>query len=434
MSLLIKNAKLVKNSHEVIRHILIEGKTITRISTSMPKADNIINADFNYVIPGCIDAHVHVREPGMTHKEDFFTASKAAAAGGITTILDMPNNNPATISLEALDKKRHLAKKSIVNYGFHFGATSDNIDEINKAHNIASIKVFMGSSTGSLLVDDPTTLEKIFRETRKLMTVHAEDEETIKQLTKKYSKESNPNIHPKIRNNTVAAKAVNKAIRLAKHYRHRLHILHVSTKEELSLIRLANTKYVTCETTPHHLFMTKEMLDKKGNLVKMNPPLRSKVDNGALWHAVKKEIINIIATDHAPHLLKEKQQNYWKAPAGIPGLETMLPLLLNSVNEGRLTMKQIVRLTSNNPAAIFAIKNKGMIKAGYDGDLTIVDMNLRKKVSDKELFTKCGWSPFSGLELRGWPVTTIVNGSVVYNYGKINNIKANEVKFDIFRY
>jgi dihydroorotase len=338
----------------------------------------------------------------MTHKEDFMTGSMAAAAGGITTFLDMPNTIPPTSTIALLDEKRRLAEKSIVNYGFHFCAASvdsnSNVDEIKKAKNIASVKVFMNLSTGKLMINDEKVLDEIFaasKENPGIVSVHAEEE------------------------------MVEKAIKLAKKHNTKLYLCHISKADEVNMIRREKTHDVFVEVTPHHLFLTE--IDDKDSFTKMKPSLRTLDDQEALWQAIDEGIVDTIGTDHAPHTVEEKQSAQF--PYGIPGCETMLPLLLNSVNESKISLETIQKLCCENPANIFRIKNKGFIREGYDADLVVVDMDLVKTVDNAQLFTKCKWSPFRGKTLTGWPVMTIVNGAKVFDYysdRQIINIEVDE--------
>ncbi len=427
MSMLIKNCRLLYQGKSVTRNIYIEGSIIKKITNDIINSDVVINANNNFVLPGVIDPHVHMREPGQEHKEDFFTGSMAAAAGGVTTFLDMPNNSPPCTTESALNIKRKLAsQKSLVNFGFHFGASTDNLEQIKEIDNVASVKIYVGSSTGNLLVNDDAQLYDIFSNT-KLAVLHAENESLIQRNIKQYEGYTIPDIHADIRNNMVAATAVARALSIAKYTDAKLYFAHVSTRDELEILK--NQKaYV--EVAPHHLFFTKKELTKQDNYAKMNPPLRSSDDRDALWWGIKNGIVNTIGSDHAPHTIEEKEKEYWEAPAGVPGVETTLPLLLNEVNEGNITLPKIVELMSINPARIFKIKNKGMIKEGFDADLTIVDMDLLKRVDPDKMFSKCGWSPYDGLKLRGWPVMTIVNGNIVFEEGEINkNKRGHEVEF-----
>ena len=397
MSLLIKNGKVYQNGALIQKNIFVKNGKIAKVTSQEIKSDEIIDAKNKIIIPGLIDGHVHFREPGFTHKEDFFTGSCAAAAGGITTILDMPNTKPPTTDLKRLEEKRKLAKKSIVNYGFHFGSTTDNISEIKKAKNIASVKVYMDYTTGDLKIDDNNVLQEIFSN-RRICAVHAENEQILN------------------------------AINLIKNTDNNIHFCHISSKEELYYAKKDRIRgNVSVEVTPHHLFLTAKDLNKLGSFGEMKPGLKTKEDQKALWEGIYNGKVDTIATDHAPHTKEEKMNvNY---PYGVPGCETMLPLLLNAMNEKRITLKKIVELCCGNPAKIFKIKNKGFIKGGFDADLTIIDLSLEKEVRNEELFTKCKWSPFAGWALKGWPVTTIVNGNIILNNGKINNVKAKEVLY-----
>lgn len=399
MSLLLKNCKVIEDGNTILRNILIsEGKIISIISENSGNSDEIncekvIDCNNKLVLPGLIDPHVHFREPGMEHKEDFLSGSCAAAAGGITTVLDMPNTNPPTFTLSDLENKKNLAMKSIVNFGFYFGASADdNIMEIKKAFdsgNVAAVKVYMNDTTGNLLITDNLLLEKIFETAKiseKVVAVHAEGE------------------------------MVKKAVELAKKCGNKLYLCHISTKEEIDYINTnktnGNDNTLFVEVSPHHLFLTEE--DDNGAFTKMKPVLKTINNQQALFDAVNSGVVDVIGTDHAPHTLEEKREiNY---PYGVPGCETVLPLLLNAVNEGRISLKKVQELCCENPAKIFGIKNKGFIKEGYDADLVILDLEMERIVENEKLFTKCKWSPFAGKKLKGWPIMTIVNGNIVYSY------------------
>lgn len=350
-------------------------------------------------LPGLVDPHVHFRTPGLEYKEDFTTGSTSAYYGGFSYVLDMPNTNPATVTEKDLDEKIIATRNISIKIGFQFGATLDNLEEIKKVEDkISAIKVFFGSSTGNLLVNDEEVLEKIMRETTKIITVHAEDEDTIQKNNEKFTSQNDPKVHSMIRNPEAARVAVEKIIRLVRKTNHPVYFCHVSTKGELDLIREAKKEGlpVFAEATPHHLYFDDSMYEQKGNLIKVNPPIRSREDVEALWKAVNDGTIDTIGSDHAPHLLSEKMKDYREAPSGMPGVETSLPLMLNAVNEGRLTIDRLVKLMSTNSAEIFGLDLSGME--------TKVDLDEKKVVTASELHSKCGWSPYEGMELQGWPV------------------------------
>lgn len=425
MKTILKNAHLVSSKEVVEGDLLIEDGLISKMggNIDVPGAEEI-DCSGKYVIPGVVDAHVHFRSPGYEYKEDWETGSRAALAGGVTTVFDMPNTNPHTTTLEALEQKRALAgAKSLVNYGLFFGGTGKNIEEVKKAQGIVGVKVYMGETTGQTIEGDSDFMEallrQLFENTNRVVAIHAEDEETIKKHLEVYKDEKNPEVHSLIRNDLVAFAAARRAVHLAKKYGGRLHICHMSTKKEVELMSKYLEDSITCEVAPHHLIFTVSDYAKKGTLIKMNPPVRSAGDVEALWGALRDGVVSIIATDHAPHLLKEKEQDYWDAPAGIPGVEFSLPLMLNAVNEGMLKLTDIVRLMCEGPANLFDIQNKGMLKVGYDADITVVDMDKERVVQDSEVKSKCGWSPYAGMKLRGWPVMAFVGGILMMENGKI---------------
>src|SRR3989338_8396064 len=399
MPLLLKNCRILVKDKFYSKNILIKKDKISKITNKEPKADQIIDVNNNFVLPGLIDAHVHMREPGLTHKEDFLTGSMAAAKGGVTTFLDMPNTVPPTTTISALEEKRKLASKSVVNYGLNFGATLNNISDIKKAKNIAAVKLYMDATTGDLKVGDYDAIAGIFKAS-KLAIIHAEDL-SVKNAVDIFIKN-------RIKN--------------------RLHVAHVSSEKEL-LYSKNNPikKQVTVEVTPHHLFMTEKDIQSLGAFAEMKPGLKTENDRKALWNGIESGMVDVIATDHAPHTKEEKEiANY---PFGVPGLETMLPLLLDAFNNNKITLQKIIQLCCENPAKIFKIKNKGLLKEGYDADLVIADLEKRQAVRSEDLLTKCRWSPFEGKILKGWPVMTIVNGNVVYDGGEIKDIKAKEIKY-----
>ncbi|ODS42359.1 MAG: hypothetical protein MSIBF_03265 [Candidatus Altiarchaeales archaeon IMC4] len=427
---LIKNCRIVSSEGVVEADILVEGEKVAKIGKGMHH-ENTIDAKNNLVLPGLIDAHVHFREPGAGSKEDWLTGSSAAAAGGVTCVLDMPNTQPPMTTVALLNEKRKIASsKSVVDFGFHFGASGDNLLEIAKADNIASVKYYLGSTTGSLLIDNDACIIEGFEAVAKrgtIATVHAEDESMIKRLSEKLKAENRTDAlaHNDSRPPVCAASAVNRMVFLSENAKNRLHICHVTSRAELDV--LEGHPKVTKEATPHHLFLNQDDVKRLGNFAKTNPPLRSKEDQKYLWDSVVGGKIDIIASDHAPHLKRAKEADVWSAPSGVPGIETMLPLLLNAVDERRIRIEQVAGLVCENPAWVFGIKGKGRIAQGYDADLVIIDMNMKKRVEGDKLFTKCGWSPFEGVGLKGWPVKTFVRGNLVFDEGNINKMHGKEV-------
>ncbi len=367
-------------------------------------------------LPALIDPHVHFRVPGAEHKEDWITGSKAAIAGGVTTVFDMPNNQPSTIDEQKLHNKKRLIEEQLkesgidLNYHLYFGASPDNLEEIRKVKDeIAGIKMFMGASTGSLLVDKREDQEKIFKlagELGLVVAVHAENNTEMEKRAKEIGETTLVHDHSKIRDREAAIKSTKEAIEMAENYNTTLYILHGSTKEEVELVREAKDRKlpVYLEVTPHHLFLTEDDYDQLGTKVQMNPPMRELDDLDALWDGILDGVVDTIGTDHAPHTLEEKSKPYGQAPSGVPGIETYLPLLLDAHNKGRISLEKIVELTRTNIEHIFNIPS--------NNDWTIVDLNLVREVKNENLKTKCGWSPFAGRNLKGWPVATVLNSKI----------------------
>jgi len=420
--ILLKNGEVVSSKGTLKIDVLIdEGKIV-----GFPEeGDEVVGAEVidcmdKLILPGVIDPHVHFREPGATYKEDFESGSRAAVAGGVTTVLDMPNNDPPTISCEALDDKRALVSgRSYVNYGFYIGYDGGNLEEVNGAGNVAGVKVFVADSTGKMGVsrDD---LEALFEKGNKLIVAHAEDTKIIEENKKKLlGGDYGPEIHSEIRSPEAAVSAVKLVCELAKKYSAKLHIAHVSTEGEVDVIEKYKDVGVTCEVTPHHLHLTEDDYNRWKNFIKVNPPVRSQMEVFSFWKALKMGVIDIIDTDHAPHSLEEKGGEYLDVPAGVPGVEMLLPIFLNTVDSEGLTISELVGLVCEKPAEIFGISNKGRIMEGYDADIVVVDMELEKKVERENLFSKAGWSPYEDMVLKGWPVLTIVNGEVVFDHGEI---------------
>ncbi len=416
-----------------VRDVEVQQGKITQVSPeiSSPVAQEIDAAGLT-LLPGVIDPQVHFREPGLEHKEDLFTASCACAKGGVTSFLEMPNTRPLTTSQAALNDKLHrAAEKCLVNHGFFIGATVDNLPDLRQANPTPGIKIFMGSMQGALLVDQEAALEAIFAEGSRLIAVHAEDQARIAERRQQFLGNKNPVVHSQIQDNQAALSATQLALRLSRKYQRRLHILHLSTAEEAELLRQEKPAWVTAEVTPQHLLLNTKAYETLGTLAQMNPPLRSPYDNEVLWQALLDGVIDFIATDHAPHTLAEKAQEYPQSPSGMPGVETSLPLMLTQAMQGRCTIAQVTKWMSTAVARAYGILNKGVIAPGYDADLVLVDLDTYRPVLRQELLTKCGWSPFEGWTLTGWPVLTIVGSQVVYERGKLyTDVRGRALRFE----
>jgi len=383
---------------------------------------HILDAQGLVLLPGIIDPQVHFREPGLEHKEDLWTASHACAKGGVTSFLEMPNTRPLTTNQATLDDKLHrAAQKSLVNYGFFIGATRFNLAELNQVHPVCGIKIFMGSMHGDLLMDDPEYLERIFAQGTRLIAIHAENQQRITQRRTQFANQYHiPDIHSEIQDDIAALEATELAVNLSIKYRRRLHILHLSTALEVEFLRLHKRPWITTEVTPQHLLLNRSAYQELGALAQMNPPLRTVYDNQILWQGLKEGVIDFMATDHAPHTLEEKAQAYPQSPSGMPGVETLLPLMLTQVKQGKCTLKQVTQWLSTKVAEAYKIPNKGRIALGYDADLVLVDLEHEYPVRRTDLQTKCGWSPFENWILTGWPQVTIVGGRIVYYQGQFN--------------
>lgn len=424
-NLLIRRANiLLPNGDFLVGDVQVRDRQIVQIAPEILTADSEfreIDAAGLTLLPGVIDPQVHFREPGLEYKEDLFTASCACAKGGVTSFLEMPNTRPLTTTQSALDDKlQRAAQKCLVNYGFFIGATAENQPDLLTAQPTPGIKIFMGSMHGALLVDQDAALESIFAKGDRLIAVHAEDQARIKQRREEYAGINDPAIHSKIQDNQAALLATQLALGLSKKYQRRLHILHMSTAEEADLMRQDKPSWVTAEVTPQHLLLNTSAYETIGTLAQMNPPLRSPHDNEVLWQALLDGAIDFIATDHAPHTLEEKSQEYPNTPSGMPGVETSLALMLTQAMQGRCTVAQVSNWMSTAVAKAYKIPNKGAIAPGYDADLVLVDLNTYRRVLREELLTKCGWSPFEGWNLTGWAAYTIVGGQVVYDRGNLN--------------
>jgi len=382
-----------------------------------------IDAEGKLLMPGVIDPQVHFREPGGTNIEDLGSGSRAAVRGGVTSFLEMPNCKPATIDQAQLDWKiARASATSVANFGFFIGATIDNLASLNNATPACGIKIFMGSSTGDLLVNEEKDLDRIFGNGERLIAVHAEDEARIRERTNELLGEDETRdyaLHSRIRDAQTALIATDRALYLSQKYGRRLHILHLSTAEEVERLRTAKTGQVTCEVLPNHLFLSTDDYQALGSRVQMNPPIRNPDNAAKLWAGLHDGVIDIIATDHAPHLLEDKTRPYPRSPSGIPGVETSLPLMMTAMREGKCTLAQILRWMCSGPAELYRISNKGKLVEGFDADLALVDTESSKAIRDEEVFSRTGWSAYAGRSLTGWPLYTIVGGRVVFDNGKI---------------
>ena len=426
MKTLFKNATVVLPNETAQVSVLVEGTQIAAIDVADgTTADEVIDATGKHLIPGVIDDQVHFREPGLTHKEDLVHASRACAKGGVTSFLEMPNTIPNTVTQTVLNEKLKLASsRSLVNYGFYIGATTDNADELKHATRTPGIKIFIGSSTGNLLVDEQAALEKIFAETMLPICAHCEDETTVRANAEKHKNSVDVADHSRVRDHEAAYIATQRAIDLAQRHNHRFHVLHVSTAQEIELIA-AGGDLISAEVCPHHLFFNVDDYGRLGSLVKMNPSIKTIEDNDKLWKALLDGVITVVATDHAPHTMEEKRKPYPNCPSGLPAVENSLALMLNQVASGKCTIEQVVKWMCVEPARVWNVKNKGAIAVGNDADLVLVDMDLTQLIRDENQETKCGWSPWNGVELTGWPISTWVMGRQVF---KIEDGKS---KFDV---
>ncbi|MNK50289.1 Allantoinase [compost metagenome] len=426
---LIKAATIVNEGQKIVADVLIKDGFIAKIgqNLSAPGAQEI-NAEGQYLLPGMIDDQVHFREPGLTHKADIFTESMAAVAGGITSFMEMPNTVPNTLTQELLtDKYNTAAQTSLANYSFYMGASNDNIEEVLKTDpkNVCGIKVFMGSSTGNMLVDNEKTLEHIFSKAPILVATHCEDEATIRhnlaEFKAKYGDDLTIEMHPLIRSTEACYKSSSLAVELAKRYQTRLHILHISTAKEIALfdntIPLKDKK-ITAEACVHHLWFNDKDYAEKGNFIKWNPAVKTETDQQGILAGVLNDNIDVIATDHAPHTLAEKQQAYAQAPSGGPLVQHALPALLEMHLQGKISLEKIVEKTAHNLAICFDIEKRGFIREGYWADLVLVDLNDPWKVTKLNNFYKCGWSPFDGDTFKASVTHTFVSGNLAYTKGK----------------
>ncbi|WP_417366134.1 dihydroorotase [Flavobacterium beibuense] len=436
---LIKNAKIVNEGSIFEGDLLIEDKYIKEIADSISAKSSdikIIDAEGNYLIPGAIDDQVHFREPGLTHKGNIETESRAAVAGGITSFIEQPNTVPNAVTQELLEQKyQRAAETSYANYSFMMGGTNDNLEEVLKTNprNVAGIKLFLGSSTGNMLVDDEQVLEKIFSSTSMLIAAHCEDEATIRANFAKYQEEFGDDIpmkyHPLIRSAEACYISSSRAIELAKKTGARLHVFHVSTAKETELFTNKiplEEKKITAEVCIHHLWFTDADYEKKGSFIKWNPAVKTAEDRKALWEALLDDRIDVIATDHAPHTLEEKKNPYTSAPSGGPLVQHAVVAMFEAYHQGKISIEKIVEKMAHNPAKLFRVEKRGFIREGYFADLAIVNAGLPWNVKKENILYKCGWSPFEGTNFKSRITHTFVNGQLVYNNFKVKDVRCGE--------
>ena len=434
LDLIIKNGKCYIDKDLKDVDIGIQNSKIVKIGKLNEDASQSIDATGLTVLPGCIDTQTHFREPGSTDTEDLASGSRAAIVGGITSVFEMPNTNPATTNKAEFQKKIDLAKNRMYcNHAFYFGATPTNQSELADLKGLegcCGVKLFAGSSTGTLLVHKEEDIEKVFESTSKIVAVHSEDEDIL-NLRKKLREKGNVHSNPIWRDEECAISSTRKIVKIAKRLGKKAHILHITTKQEIDFLS-QNKGDITFEITPQHLTMfAPDCYDKLGTYAQMNPPIREKSHYDRLWYAVRNNYNDTIGSDHAPHLKINKDKEYPDTPSGMPGVQTLLPVMLNHVNDGKLSLVQLMNLICENPAKIFGIIGKGYIKEDYDADFTIVDMNKTIEIKNEKIESKCGWSPFDGFKFKGTPVYTIINGDIKMKDGEIlGEASGKPIRFD----
>ncbi|MCO4793207.1 MAG: dihydroorotase [Bacteriovoracaceae bacterium] len=401
------------------------GKIASLEASENDSATTVIDGTGKHLLPGVIDSQVHFREPGLTHKEDLESGSRSAACGGVTTFLEMPNTNPSTTTAEAIAKKVELAKsKSHTHFGFFIGATGENLDELLKVPTMegcCGIKIFLGSSTGDLLLYNKEKLLEVFKGTKSMIAVHSENEEMLKENKSIQQNATDVHAHYKWRDVETAFSSTTRVIEIAKEAGRKVHVLHITSKKEIEFLK-DNKDFCTVEVTPQHLTLfAPDIYNEIGTYAQMNPPIRTKENTDALWVGLENGTVDVIGSDHAPHTKEEKDQGYPKSPSGMPGVQTMLPIMLDHVNKGRLSLEKCVQLLSENPAKLYGLETKGKIQVGLDADLVMVDLTRKWTVEDSAMMSKVGWTPFKGKEIQGWPEVTIISGVVVARDGKIVN-------------
>ena len=422
--LILRGGTVVNHDGAGRRDIGVTAGRIAEIGNlAAASAGEVIDCTGLHVLPGVIDSQVHFREPGLEHKEDLETGSRAAVLGGITAVFEMPNTNPLTTSESALaDKVSRATGRMCCDFAFWVGGTRENADQVGELERLpaaAGIKVFMGSSTGDLLVEDDTGVAAILSNTRRRAAFHSEDEFRLREREHlRVSGDSSS--HPVWRDETAALQCTERLVRIARQTRARIHVLHISTAEEIEFLQ-QHKDVATCEATPHHLTLTADDYATLGNLIQMNPPVRDARHRDGVWRGISQSIVDVLGSDHAPHTLEEKQKPYPASPSGMTGVQTLVPIMLDHVNAGRLTLERFVDLTSHGPQRLFGIAGKGRIAAGYDADFTIVDMKRRETITNEQAGSKAGWTPYHGRQVAGWPVGTIIRGSRIMWDGDIVN-------------
>ena len=421
-SLIIKNGSCYIDGKLIKSDVGLFENKIKKIGNIEENNSKVYDASGKVVLPGIIDTQVHFREPGSTDAEDLESGSRAAVLGGVTSLFEMPNTNPPTANLIEFEKKLQAAKNRMhSNYAFYFGATPQNTEQLAQLKNVegcCGVKLFAGSSTGNLLVDKEADIEKVISSSDRIVSIHSEDEDIIK-LRKKFIRQGDVHSHPEWRNVECAMSSTRRVVKIAERYDKKIHVLHVTTKEEVDFLAM-HKKNVTFETTPQHLTLyAPDCYDKLGTYAQMNPPLRSKDHYDRLWVAIKNNVVDVLGSDHAPHLKKNKDKEYPNTPSGMPGVQTIFPVMIDHVNNGKLELSQLINLMCENPCKIFGIKNKGFIMEGYDADFTIVDMNKTIEIKNENIESKCKWSPFNGSKFKGTPTHTIIAGKIKMQDGKI---------------
>ena len=422
LDLIVKNGSCYIDKNLKEQDIAVKDGKIIEIGKITSDTKETFDAKNLTVLPGCIDTQTHFREPGSTDTEDLNSGSRAAIVGGITGVFEMPNTNPPTSNKIEFQKKLDLAKNRMYcNYAFYFGATADNASDLADLKNLegcCGVKLFAGSSTGNLLVAKEDDIEKVFKNTSKVVSVHSEDEEILNK-NKKLIKNGDVHSHPVWRSEECAISSTRRIVKIAERHNKKAHILHVTTKQEVDFLS-QHKGDITFEITPQHLTIyAPDCYDKLGSYAQMNPPIRDKSHYDRLWYAIKNNYNDTIGSDHAPHLKKNKEKTYPNSPSGMPGVQTLMPVMLNHINEGKLTLEQLINFVCENPVKIFGIKNKGFIKEGFDADFTIVDMNKKIVIKNEKIESKCGWSPFHEFEFKGTPVAAIIAGQIKMREGKI---------------